>query len=404
MSIVSAKVIGVTIAVLSKQHGGKTVVNKIDQFSRLLSKTGNFLICPISLETVLALIQVGAKGETAKEIAIGLKLPVHTQRLLHTYLELHPLEKTDEHYKMKSCRKLFFNENFHTNSNFKDETIKYFHADIQNINFFPAPNAIASINSWLKTCTDNQLHNDLLDANILTSETRAIFGNVDNLQGVWISGFQKNRTKKRKFFIDSNHYIETDTIDIVSKFNYFENDQIRAKFIEITYENSNSSLIIVLPYDIKEFSKLELSVQDIIKQVKYRNAIVNLRMPKIELKTLIPLNNILFQLGIVKAFQNNADLGLISDKNEDQLKIEGVMQETYLKIEEIGNTDDTFNLAIPRNEPMEEYITFFINRPFIIFFKDKDNGISFMGRFLQPDGKILSGSYEKEMAKYKITL
>ncbi|KAK4881756.1 hypothetical protein RN001_005075 [Aquatica leii] len=345
-SIVSVKVIGVTVAVLTKQYGGATVINKVDNFSRLLPKSGNFLICPISLESLLALIQVGSTGETAKQISVGLKLPISTQRLLDTYLALHPLEKTDEHYQLKTFRKLFFNDAFHLSSTYKDETVKYFHVDIQNLKLLPAPKALRSFDEWLNKCTESSMQNDFLSTTALTKETRAIFGNIVSLKGVWVSGFQKNPTLKRNFFIDAHHYVEIEMLDIVSKFNYYQNEKIRAKFLELTYENSDSSLNVVLPYDINGLSNVETSIQTIIRETNYRQTIVNVRVPKMELKTVIPFNNILQQLGIKKAFQDNADLSLISDTNEDKLKIDGVMQETYIKMEEKEDTSDNLCVLI----------------------------------------------------------
>ncbi|KAF5286904.1 hypothetical protein FQA39_LY00437 [Lamprigera yunnana] len=392
-STVGIKVIGTTLAILNKQTN--TIIKTPDKYNRILGQSKNFLVCPVSLEQLFAMVQVGAKGETAQEIAVGLKLPIQTERLLSSFAQVHLVNSGNINYHIRSHRKLFLKSGFKMNDEFKKNLTDVFNANVVYVDLYPSKKSTNAINTWINKHTDSDVEHDMLLPETISDETRAILANVLILQGVWVMGFQQNPTIARQFFIDSTHYILVETLEIVSHFNYYENTQLKAKFLQITYENSKSSLTLALPFDVDGLSNLEPHLQYIIDEPQYQHMMVKVRLPKIDFGSFIPFNNILNKLGIVTAFQNDADFSLVSSNKDDKLKVNKVIQNTWFKIEEKIKSDKNSSMTLPRPTIDPELTTFYANHPFILFLKDAEKGIYFMGRFLQPEGIIVPGNFEK---------
>src|SRR5262245_48144300 len=54
----------------------------IDLYSRLREKEGNLFLSPYSISSAVAMVQAGARGETAREIAAALRFPQENERLM----------------------------------------------------------------------------------------------------------------------------------------------------------------------------------------------------------------------------------------------------------------------------------------------------------------------------------
>ena len=136
------------------------------------------------------------------------------------------------------------------------------------------------------------------------------------------------------------------------------------------------SALIILPretVDINEYivslNSKENSINQLIKKLK--NFKVNIELPKFELEFYSSLKEVLGDMGMKKAFTNNADLtGL---RKENDLKIDDVLHKTYLKVNELG-TEAAAVTAVttkctsagPRKEIIYQMK---VNRPFLFLLR-----------------------------------
>ena len=136
------------------------------------------------------------------------------------------------------------------------------------------------------------------------------------------------------------------------------------------------SALIILPTETVDINKYivslnskENSINQLIKKLK--NFKVNIELPKFELEFYSSLKEVLGDMGMKKAFTNNADLtGL---RKENDLKIDDVLHKTYLKVNELG-TEAAAVTAVttkctsagPRKEIIYQMK---VNRPFLFLLR-----------------------------------
>lgn len=72
------------------------------------NEKGNFIVSPFSVETVLALTNEGAKGDTSAELITGLSLPKTKDNIQTVFKSFLPkLKRSDGNLKLLSANKVF---------------------------------------------------------------------------------------------------------------------------------------------------------------------------------------------------------------------------------------------------------------------------------------------------------
>ncbi|KAJ8939789.1 hypothetical protein NQ314_010993, partial [Rhamnusium bicolor] len=80
---------------------------------------GNFIVSPISVESILAFTREGAKGETADEFKFGLHLPSTDQKTQYAFKYFLPnLKRDQDDLKIWSANKLGIKKAFHEGADF----------------------------------------------------------------------------------------------------------------------------------------------------------------------------------------------------------------------------------------------------------------------------------------------
>jgi len=152
--------------------------------------------------------------------------------------------------------------------------------------------------------------------------------------------------------------------------------------------------VIILPKRNLDINKYILSLAT--DKYKYINNIlnlkahiaykVNLELPKFKLEFSSSLKEVLQNMGMEKAFTNNADFSGL--RKDAILKIDEVLHKTYLKVNEDGTEAAavtaviiTYGSAMPEPEIIYEMK---VNRPFLFILRSndlpKDNDILFISK------------------------
>ncbi|XP_031334035.1 serine protease inhibitor 42Dd-like [Photinus pyralis] len=379
-STVSLRLVGLTVVILNKQTGGS--VHLASKHQALFPKRGNFLVCPISLEALMALVRIGAHGNTGKQISLGLNLPIDKDRILDVYSMLY----TNQTPTKTVSRKMYINNEFKISDQYKNFAMDNFQSEIEYLNFLDKSPALHKMNEWIENKTLHLVGNPVTDET-LERESQIILFNVVYMHGLWTTAFTQNLTRVEKFFVDNNRFVEIEMLEVNGHLNYFENTELKAQFLQVVYGGGTTSFTIVLPNAVDGLSALESHIIKVIRKPHYRKVAVHALIPKMKLRAVVPFVNILQSLGIVHPFQDNADLSSIGSKTGDNLKIGNVLQAVYGGVEETGSDKD-ITLGIARNSPFAEYVTFHADHPFMFYVTDETNGVTFMGRFTAPEGEI----------------
>jgi len=205
--------------------------------------------------------------------------------------------------------------------------------------------------------------------------------NAIYFKGNWAQNFDKALTRKRYFYNSKKEKNLVEFMQSENEYYYFENEVIQA--ISLDYEKDNMEALIILPKNdnindyIKNFNQKEYN--NILECLN--NEKVKLYLPKFELEFKKTLNDLLQNLGMKLAFdENNADFFNLfekpeEEKNEINFYISEILQKTYITIDEEGTeavaiTSICVNIiGINRKRKIS---IMDINHPFLFIIRNQD--------------------------------
>ena len=191
------------------------------------------------------------------------------------------------------------------------------------------------VNEWCSNKNHGKIDKIIEQLNPMTL---MIILNAVYFKGEWTSKFHSYATKKLPFYNLGKEEVNVDTMAQISHFSYYEDKKVQA--IELRFMKDAMTALIILPAEGNDINKyidtLSLSNEEYQKIVNgLQRAKVHLQLPKFELYFKENLNEVLADLGMIKAFEEfGADFtGL---RKEGELFINQVIHKTYLKVFEDG--------------------------------------------------------------------
>ncbi|KAJ8985667.1 hypothetical protein NQ317_015164 [Molorchus minor] len=196
---------------------------------------GNIIVSPLSAETVLALTNEGARGESSKEFVTGLSLPSSSEKTRRAFSTFLPkLKKSEENLKLLSANKIYVGLDTQLEESFRNIATTVYDSGVDNIDFAKNVASAGAINSWVEGQTNNKIK-DLLKPDLLSGDTKLVLVNALYFSGKWRHSFEKFATQKKKFYRTKEDTVDVDTMHQVEYLNYYENPTLNAKFFELPY-------------------------------------------------------------------------------------------------------------------------------------------------------------------------
>ncbi|XP_063903625.1 antichymotrypsin-2-like [Zophobas morio] len=349
----------------------------------LKSSEENFLVSPFSAEVIFALVETGAKNETAAELRKSLQLPEESKIKEEFKKLLSDFIVHNENYIVATANKVYIRDNFPIKEEFKTIATNYFSSYLENINFKNGTAAAQTINKWIEEQTDNKIR-DLITSDALSEATAAVLINALYFKARWLTPFFLPSTRKNKFHLKAGKFVEVDTMyEVLTEYKYFENAELNAKFLEMPFENEEATMTFVLPNEIDGLEKLESQINKVFEPQNFEKVYVNVSVPKFKIESTVDFKQVLQNLGVKKAFiEGEADFSGISD---NKLVISDALQKTFIDVNEQGveaaastyiRLVEYFGLDAPTKD-------FHANHPFIYYIKVK-GFVLFAGRVIMP--------------------
>ena len=260
-------------------------------------------------------------------------------------------------------------------------------SDYKGVKIFVAHAAVQTINSWVAEKTHDKIPTILDQLNPLD---RMVLLNAVYFNGIWTTEFDKDGTKMLNFTKSDGEAKEVAMMSKEDKLDYTANSLFKA--IKLPYGNGQYNMVVLLPESGK-------NSQDVIDELSSENwkdweagfeekEHVVVTMPRFKFAFDMPLNNVLKEMGMLKAFQPEiADFSEISD---EKLFISSVRHKSYIDVNENGTeaaavTSITFTTtSINPNEVQKIYFT--VDKPFVFAITEKDtDAILFMGEVQNPE-------------------
>lgn len=381
--------------------------NSINEFAfelyRAICKSvddNNIIISPASIATALAMVYIGARGETRRQMTSAMHLNVYNSSdetsLKKDFRKLiQTLSKPQNNYTLYIANRLFGQEGYNFTDEFCQDTEDYFKAPLETLDFSNNPNnSRVHINEWVAEQTSDKIK-DLLPDGIITTLTKLALVNAIYFKGLWSNQFDKQATKSETFYLSVSEMTQVDMMHLGRKrLNYYNSSELGCQVVELPYIGNQSSMFILLPHDIKSLSAVEsrLGADPLDRMFTGLKSGVEVRLnlPRFTIRDQgVVLNECLKAIGMVDMF-DEAKANLSGIDGTTELCVSNVIHKAYVEVNEEGTEAAAATGAVVnfRSIAPDKVIDFVANRPIIFLIVDKaTHSIMFLGRLTRPARK-----------------
>ncbi len=372
----------------------------LDMFRSIGSETPygeNVLISPYSISSALALAYVGARGDTATEMADAMHFTLPGERLHPAFGQLTGrlnFGREEDTQEMSVVNRAWGQEGYSFQQDFLDIAQQYYGAEMGRVDFAGNHNqARETINDWVEDQTRGRIK-DLFPPPCITPMTRLAITNAIYFRSDWLWQFDSDLIYDADFHSESGHDVTVEMMSQQGGFRYVEYADGSCEpfeMLELPYTAEGLSMLVALPLDQGEYSTR--MVEDGLTVDDLENAISRLEptsvyvgLPKFTLESEFNLNEPLQQMGMEQAFDAyTADFSGIS--TQTQLFISDVVHKANISLTEAG-TEAAAATGVVFSETSVGK-PFVADRPFLYFIRDDETGsILFMGRVADPTGAV----------------
>jgi len=330
----------------------------------------NVCISPLSMFQVLGLTTNGAKGVTQDEMVSALEA-TSLENLNNINLNILQSIRQFETVEIANGVMTKFNPTLM----FLKICIKY------EASIFPLV-SVEQVNEWCSEKTHGKI-TKILDE--LNPDTVMLLLNAVYFKADWEHPFNPSNTYTGEF-TDPTVKGGTKEVQFMTQtknFNYYEDKSVQV--VELPYKNDSTSAIVILPQEKIDVDTYLKSLDDnmlntILAGLKSKK--VRLNLPKFEIEFEKKFKDILIRLGMVQAFDGNADFSGI--KCSGGIFINDVIHKTYLKVDEKGTEAAAVTVVEMIKGALLADVTMNVNRPFIFLLRStklpKNNDLLFLAK------------------------
>ncbi|XP_053457664.1 serpin B6 isoform X2 [Nycticebus coucang] len=354
----------------------------------------NVFISPVGIFSALAMVSMGAKGNTATQIAQALslnKIKGSEGEDVHQAFQslLTEVNQTDKQYLLRMANRLFGEKTCDFLSCFKDSCHKFYQAELEELDFRNATEESRKyVNTWVEQKTEGKI-SELLSPDSVNSLTNLVLVNAIYFKGNWDKQFNKEHTKERPFKVSKNEKKPVQMMFKKSTFKITYVGEIFTQILALPYVGKELNMVIMLPdenTDLKTVEKeityekfMEWTRPDMMDEEE-----VEVFLPRFKLEENYDMETVLRSLGMNDAFeQNRADFSGMSSKRN--LFLSKVVHKSFVEVNEEGTeaaaaTAANMMLRCARITPQ-----FRADRPFLFFIQNvRSRQMLFCGRFSSP--------------------
>ena len=350
-------------------------------------KSANLVHSPYSISSALGMLHLGSVEDTKLELESG--LGIEDEDIWHSskgliVQELHQPDRCD--YQLAIANRLFGQHDMEFQTEFLEDTESIYGAPLQEVDFKTNPEGSREIiNDWVSEQTMENIP-ELLKEGIITPLTRLVLTNAIYLNAPWKQAFDPSDTFDMDFTTEDGGIVQVSTM-YQSEMDTKRYDDDLVSVANIPYEGDELSISIYLPQDGVSLSDLENTLTDEyllnIRNSQYSTS-SNVSLPKFEIRSPIPLNDPLKNIGMEAMFDGG--LENIAVEPEFPLVVTAVVHEAWIKVEEKGTEAAAATaVVIGFTESIPEFDIFTVDRSFLFTIQDDITGsLLFMGRVGNP--------------------
>ncbi|XP_059580368.1 serpin B4 isoform X2 [Alligator mississippiensis] len=374
----------------------------------------NIFFSPLSISSAMAMVLLGARGNTAKQMEKVLHFDEVSSSSggstnhgsseceetgeVHSQFQalLSAINKPSTNFSLSIANRLYRAKGFHFLEQYLKCTETLYHAELEAVDFRNAlEETRKKINTWVEEQTSGKIK-ELFAEHVLGSDTILVLVNAIYFKGKWTSEFKKEDTKERPFRLNKN---QTKNVQMMFQNGYYNLaiiEEPEIQVLELPYgekEEGELSMFIFLPKDIKDNST---GLEQLDSALIYKNFVewttmmemhkrnVDVYLPRFKMQESCDLGETLQAMGMCDLFDSlTADLSGMTGNHD--LAVSKAIHKSYVDVNEEGTEAAAATGVVAGVTSVGMSYEFKADHPFLFLIKHNvNNSILFFGQCTSP--------------------
>jgi serpin B len=393
-SVLHGPVVGSSI----KSSATATPAAAIDAFAtalyaQLASQGGNLAFSPLSIETALAMVYAGARGQTADEMAAVLHLgpdKAATHTAFGNLIQQIAADGNASGSELNLADALWGQAGYPFAPAFLQLLQEAYGANLNSADFKGATEqARDAINAWVAQQTHGKIQ-DLFPPGSLTPYTRLVLANAVYFKGDWAQAFDPSETRDGVFHVAPGQTVVAPLMNQTGMFGYAARNGVQT--LEMAYAGSHLVMDVLLPDQANGLAALERQLTP-ANLATWTSGLsqqrVAVTLPRFQTTDTFSLNQVLSAMGMPTAFNRRTANFSGMNNGSDKLYISAALHKAYVAVSEQGTeAAAATGVAVTVTAvvmPIVQPVVFRADHPFVYVIRDTStNTVLFLGRISNP--------------------
>lgn len=359
----------------------------ITQYRHFAQEPGNLLFSPLSIGLASAMLQRGARGQTAQEFKKAFQLP-ETQAVLDTEIQriMEGMTDSESGVDFRIANAIWPMRGLSLRKSYRETIEQVFFGSVAALDYQSnAEAARAQINNWIAQRTEQKIK-ELFQKGTISANTSLTLSNAVYFKGSWEKPFEKTSTSPGLFHSYDGEKTEASFMNQSGFYKYLETPTWTA--LRLPYRGAAFSLTLLLPKSPDGLTDLEASLsQSLLDQLQNQmeSRLGNISIPRFTLSDSPDLSAAFKNSGIKSAFNENADFSGMTDEPNEFI-LGAAAHSATIEVNEEGTVAAAATgLATSGSAIPAEPFRFTADHPFLILLQENRAGtIVFFGRLAKP--------------------
>ncbi|XP_069554091.1 leukocyte elastase inhibitor-like isoform X1 [Brachyistius frenatus] len=356
--------------------------------------SANVFFSPFSISSALAMVMLGARGNTATQMSECLKTQDCLDEVHSSFAQLlSELNKSDAPYALSVANRLYGEQSYQFVEDFLGKTRMHYQAELESVDFINSSEAARlNINSWVENQTQGKIK-DVLAQDVLDSMTRLVLVNAIYFKGNWNKQFPKRATHDAQFRLNKNESKPVKMMYQKTKFPLTYVPEAACQILEMPYKGKELSMLIFLPMEMDDATT---GLEKLEKELTYENFVewtrpdmmdeveVQVGLPRFKMEEKYDMKDVLVSMGMVDAFDMSmSDFSGMSPAND--LVLSKVIHKAFVEVNEEGTEAAAATAVVMMLRCAMIPAIFIADHPFLFFIRHNPSmSVLFAGRYCSP--------------------
>uniref|UniRef100_A0A3Q1GHU2 Leukocyte elastase inhibitor-like n=1 Tax=Acanthochromis polyacanthus TaxID=80966 RepID=A0A3Q1GHU2_9TELE len=265
------------------------------------NKTANIFFSPFSISSAMAMVMLGARGNTAIQMSETLKFQ-DCQDDVHTSFGqlLSRLKTPGASIGLSVANRLYGEKSYTFKEDFLKQSRMHYSAELESVDFKNmCEQSRVKINSWMEKQTKGKIK-DVLAKGTVNELTSLVLVNAIYFKGDWSAKFSSSDSRHARFEVNKT---DTKPVMMMHKTTYFPLAFIPEVNCQVIKPAVILSQAVFLPVYI--FLEKQLTYETFVEWThpnRMKNTEVDVRLPRFKMEETYDLENVLTSMGMVDAF------------------------------------------------------------------------------------------------------